>query len=252
MKNNISIIIPVLNEESNIINLITEIKRTIENKIEYEIIIVDDGSTDNTYDALLSYIKQNKRVLILKHKKNYGQSISLKTGIMQASSDYIVTLDGDGQNDPKDILKLMKNFNKDKEFMMVIGNRVKRIDNIARRITSRAAFKIRKIILKDETPDTGCAIKIFKKADFLNLPFFNHIHRFLPFLFNSFGGEVISIQVNHRPRISGYSKYSNFGRFLVGINDIFGVIWLRKRSKWPIDYKKVNNIKSVNRGENGN
>jgi dolichol-phosphate mannosyltransferase len=171
---------------------------------------------------------------------------------MQTSSNYIVTLDGDGQNDPRDILKLLKNFETDKEFMMVIGNRVKRIDNFARRLASRSAFKIRKFILKDETPDTGCAIKVFKKEDFLKLPFFNHIHRFLPFLFNSFKGKVISIQVNHRARINGYSKYSNFQRFLVGISDIFGVIWLRKRSKWPINYEKVNNIKLIKRGKNGN
>ena len=245
MINNISIVIPVLNEERNIINLITEIKKNLEKKIKYEIIIVDDGSSDNTHDVLLKYLKKNKKVLVFKHKKNYGQSVSLRTGIMQTSSNYIVTLDGDGQNDPRDILKLLKNFETDKEFMMVIGNRVKRIDNFARRLASRTAFKIRKFILKDETPDTGCAIKVFKKEDFLKLPFFNHIHRFLPFLFNSFKGKVISIQVNHRARINGYSKYSNFQRFLVGISDIFGVIWLRKRSKWPINYEKVNNIKLI-------
>lgn len=252
MINNISIVIPVLNEERNIINLITEIKKNLEKKIKYEIIIVDDGSSDNTHNVLLKYLKKNKKVLVFKHKKNYGQSVSLRTGIMQTSSNYIVTLDGDGQNDPRDILKLLKNFETNKEFMMVIGNRVKRIDNFARRLASRAAFKIRKFILKDETPDTGCAIKVFKKEDFLKLPFFNHIHRFLPFLFNSFKGKVISIQVNHRARINGYSKYSNFQRFLVGISDIFGVIWLRKRSKWPINYEKVNNIKLIKRGKNGN
>ena len=252
MISNISIVIPVLNEERNIINLITEIKKNLEKKIKYEIIIVDDGSSDNTYNVLLKYLKKNKKVLVFKHKKNYGQSVSLRTGIMQTSSNYIVTLDGDGQNDPRDILKLLKNFETDKEFMMVIGNRVKRIDNFARRLASRTAFKIRKFILKDETPDTGCAIKVFKKEDFLKLPFFNHIHRFLPFLFNSFKGKVISIQVNHRARINGYSKYSNFQRFLVGISDIFGVIWLRKRSKWPIKYEKVNNIKLIKRGKNGN
>lgn len=252
MINNISIVIPVLNEERNIINLITEIKKNLEKKIKYEIIIVDDGSSDNTHNVLLKYLKKNKKVLVFKHKKNYGQSVSLRTGIMQTSSNYIVTLDGDGQNDPRDILKLLKNFETDKEFMMVIGNRVKRIDNFARRLASRTAFKIRKFILKDETPDTGCAIKVFKKEDFLKLPFFNHIHRFLPFLFNSFKGKVISIQVNHRARINGYSKYSNFQRFLVGISDIFGVIWLRKRSKWPINYEKVNNIKLIKRGKNGN
>tara|TARA_B100001094_G_scaffold306382_1_gene337085 strand:- start:604 stop:1362 length:759 start_codon:yes stop_codon:yes gene_type:complete len=252
MINNISIVIPVLNEERNIINLITEIKKNLEKKIKYEIIIVDDGSSDNTHNVLLKYLKKNKKVLVFKHKKNYGQSVSLRTGIMQTSSNYIVTLDGDGQNDPRDILKLLKNFETDKEFMMVIGNRVKRIDNFARRLASRSAFKIRKFILKDETPDTGCAIKVFKKEDFLKLPFFNHIHRFLPFLFNSFKGKVISIQVNHRARINGYSKYSNFQRFLVGISDIFGVIWLRKRSKWPINYEKVNDIKLIKRGKNGN
>ena len=252
MINNISIVIPVLNEERNIINLITEIKKNLEKKIKYEIIIVDDGSSDNTHNVLLKYLKKNKKVLVFKHKKNYGQSVSLRTGIMQTSSNYIVTLDGDGQNDPRDILKLLKNFETDKEFMMVIGNRVKRIDNFARRLASRTAFKIRKFILKDETPDTGCAIKVFKKEDFLKLPFFNHIHRFLPFLFNSFKGKVISIQVNHRARINGYSKYSNFQRFLVGISDIFGVIWLRKRSKWPINYEKINNIKLIKRGKNGN
>ena len=252
MINNISIVIPVLNEERNIIDLLTEIKKNLEKKIKYEIIIVDDGSSDNTHNVLLKYLKKNKKVLVFKHKKNYGQSVSLRTGIMQTSSNYIVTLDGDGQNDPRDILKLLKNFETDKEFMMVIGNRVKRIDNFARRLASRTAFKIRKFILKDETPDTGCAIKVFKKEDFLKLPFFNHIHRFLPFLFNSFKGKVISIQVNHRARINGYSKYSNFQRFLVGISDIFGVIWLRKRSKWPIKYEKVNNIKLIKRGKNGN
>ena len=252
MISNISIVIPVLNEERNIINLITEIKKNLEKKIKYEIIIVDDGSSDNTHNVLLKYFKKNKKVLVFKHKKNYGQSVSLRTGIMQTSSNYIVTLDGDGQNDPRDILKLLKNFETDKEFMMVIGNRVKRIDNFARRLASRTAFKIRKFILKDETPDTGCAIKVFKKEDFLKLPFFNHIHRFLPFLFNSFKGKVISIQVNHRARINGYSKYSNFQRFLVGISDIFGVIWLRKRSKWPINYEKVNDIKLIKRGKNGN
>ena len=252
MVNNISIVIPVLNEERNIINLITEIKKNLERKIKYEIIIVDDGSSDNTYNVLLKYLKKNKKVLVFKHKKNYGQSVSLRTGIMQTNSNYIVTLDGDGQNDPRDILKLLKNFETDKEFLMVIGNRVKRIDNFARRFASRTAFKIRKFILKDATPDTGCAIKVFKKEDFLKLPFFNHIHRFLPFLFNSFKGKVISIQVNHRARINGYSKYSNFQRFLVGISDIFGVIWLRKRSKWPIKYEKVNNIKLIKRGKNGN
>ena len=122
--------------------------------------------------------------------------------------------------------------------MMVIGNRVNRNDRMAKKIASRLAYKVRKIILKDDTPDTGCAIKVFRKSDFINLPFFNHIHRFMPYLFKTFKGNVISIEVNHRARKSGVSKYSNFQRFLVGIYDILGVIWLKKRTVWPINYKK--------------
>ena len=118
------------------------------------------------------------------------------------------------------------------------------IDSTAKKVASRLAFQIRRLLLKDTTPDTGCAIKVFRKKDFLQLPFFNHIHRFLPFLFNTFGGKIISIPVNHRSRSSGISKYSNFQRFLVGINDLYGVIWLRKRSVWPILKKRDKHLKS--------
>ena len=236
----ISIIIPIYNEQNNIINLIEEIRIALKNNINYEIIVVNDGSDDNTLKVLES-IKKN--VIVINHKKKYGQSIGLKTGIIHAKNECIVTLDGDGQNDPVDILKLIKYFDERVDFMMVIGNRVNRIDTRARRIASRLAFQIRKLILNDNTPDTGCALKVFRKKDFLQLPFFNHIHRFLPFLFNSFKGKIVSIPVNHRPRGSGISKYSNFQRFLVGINDIYGVIWLRKRAVWPILIKIRKDLK---------
>ena len=244
MIRNISIVIPIYNEQNNIIKLIKEVRVALEKKINYEIIIVDDGSDDNTYEALNKIKKNKKNIIIITHKKNYGQSISLQTGIIEANSEYIVTLDGDGQNDPRDILKLIKSFDSKLGFMMVIGNRVNRIDSLAKKVASRLAFQIRKLLLKDTTPDTGCAIKLFRKKDFLQLPFFNHIHRFLPFLFNTFGGKVISIPVNHRSRSSGISKYSNFQRFLVGINDLYGVIWLRKRSVWPILKKRDKHLKS--------
>ncbi len=226
MIRDISIVIPIYNEQDNIIQLIKEVRASLEKKINYEIIIVDDGSDDNTYEVVN---KINKNINIISHKKNYGQSIGLRTGIIEANSEYIVTLDGDGQNDPRDILKLIKPFDSKVSFMMVIGNRVNRIDSTAKKVASRLAFQIRKLLLKDTTPDTGCAIKLFRKKDFLQLPFFNHIHRFLPFLFNTFGGK---------------SKYSNFQRFLVGINDLYGVIWLRKRSVWPILKKRDKHLKS--------
>ena len=236
----ISIIIPVYNEQDNIINLIEEIRTTLKNKINYEIIVVNDGSDDNTLKVLKAI---RKSIIVINHKNNYGQSIGLRTGIMHAKNEYIITLDGDGQNDPIDIFKLIKYFDEKIDFMMVVGNRVNRIDTRARRIASRLAFQIRKFLLNDNTPDTGCALKLFRKKDFLQLPFFNHIHRFLPFLFNSFKGKIVSIPVNHRPRGSGVSKYSNFQRFLVGINDIFGVIWIRKRSVWPILIKTNKDLK---------
>lgn len=240
----ISIVIPIYNEQDNIIQLIREVRDTLEKKINFEIIIVDDGSDDKTYEVVKKIKKINKNITVISHKKNYGQSIGLRTGIIEANSEYIVTLDGDGQNDPRDILKLIKFFDTKVNNMMVIGNRVNRIDTTAKKVASRLAFQIRKLLLKDTTPDTGCAIKVFRKKDFLQLPFFNHIHRFLPFLFNTFGGTIISIPVNHRSRSSGISKYSNFQRFLVGINDLYGVIWLRKRSVWPILKKRDKHLKS--------
>ena len=240
MIRDISIVIPIYNEQDNIIQLIKEIRKVLEKKINYEIIIVDDGSDDNTSEVL-NKIKKN--ITILTHKKNYGQSIGLQTGIMAAHNKHIVTLDGDGQNDPRDIPKLIKAFDVKVDFMMVIGNRVNRVDSVAKKVASRLAFKIRKLLLKDTTPDTGCAIKLFRKKDFQQLPFFNHIHRFLPFLFSTFGGRIISIPVNHRSRNTGISKYSNFQRFLVGITDLYGVIWLRKRSVWPILGKKDKYLK---------
>ena len=236
----ISIIIPVYNEQDNIINLIEEIRTTLKNKINYEIIVVNDGSDDNTLKVLKAI---RKSIIVINHKNNYGQSIGLRTGIMHAKNEYIITLDGDGQNDPIDIFKLIKYFDEKIDFMMVVGNRVNRIDTRARRIASRVAFQIRKLLLNDNTPDTGCALKLFRKKDFLQLPFFNHIHRFLPFLFNTFKGKIVSIPVNHRPRGSGISKYSNFQRFLVGINDLYGVIWIRKRSVWPILIKTSKDLK---------
>ena len=244
MIRDISIVIPIYNEQDNIIQLIKEVRASLEKKINYEIIVVDDGSDDNTYEVINKIKKINKNITIISHKKNYGQSIGLRTGIIEANSEYIVTLDGDGQNDPRDILKLIKSFDTKVSFMMVIGNRVNRIDSAAKKVASRLAFQIRKLLLKDTTPDTGCAIKVFRKKDFLQLPFFNHIHRFLPFLFNTFGGKIISIPVNHRSRNSGISKYSNFQRFLVGINDLYGVIWLRKRCVWPILKKRDKHLKS--------
>ena len=183
MINKISVVIPIFNEQDNISNLIKEINTVLQKKITYEIVVVDDGSDDNTQEVLKKISKKRKNILIVTHKKNYGQSVGLKTGVLNAKYDFIATLDGDGQNDPKDILKLLRSFNEKVDFMMVIGNRVKRIDSISKKIASRLAFKIRKLILKDNTPDTGCALKIFRKKDFMPLQLLLTLH-FQLFLLN--------------------------------------------------------------------
>ena len=243
----------MLNEEKNVVNLIDEIKKTLHKKIEYEIVIVDDGSTDRTVNSIKDKLRNTSYLKLVTHKKNYGQSHSLRTGISNSKYDYIVTIDGDGQNDPKNILDLIDVYKKNTPFSLVIGNRKKRHDSFARRLASRFAFLIRKLLLNDNVPDTGCALKLFKKQDFLFIPFFNHLHRFLPFLFLTMGGEVISINVNHRARKSGISKYSNIQRALVGIYDLFGVIWLRKRSQSSILIKEIcGSTKNNKRGKYGN
>ncbi len=230
----ISIVIPVFNESDNILPLINEIDEVLKRVINFEILVIDDGSTDSTYSKTINRSKNLKALRVFRHDKNYGQSISIRTGILKAKEDYIITLDGDGQNNPMDIIKLLNYYDKSKGFLLVIGNRIKRNDSKFRIIASRLAFFIRQTILKDKTPDNGCAIKLFKKKDFLLLPFFNHIHRFLPVFFKVCGGQVISVPVDHRKRVSGYSKYSNFQRAIVGFYDLFGVLWLRKRTFLPI------------------
>ncbi|MBH88453.1 MAG: dolichol-phosphate mannosyltransferase [Pelagibacterales bacterium] len=239
MNSKISVIIPVYNEEGNIIDLIDEILPIVK-KIGGEIIIVDDNSNDLSYDLILRKKDTvNVSILLIKHLKQYGQSAGLLTGIKKANNDIIVTLDGDGQNDPKDIIPMLKVWeeNKGNKDLLIIGHRKNRKDTWSRRYASFLAQRFRKYILNDDTPDSGCGIKIFSRSLFLSLPYFDHIHRFLPALTRRNGGSVISHIVSHRNRISGVSKYSNWQRFRVGLVDLFGVSWLIKRSSFPIKLK---------------
>ena len=239
MHSKISVVIPIYNEEGNIINLIDELIPIVD-KIGGEIIIVDDNSNDASRDLILKKKNNvNIEILLLQHAKQYGQSAGLLTGIKAAKNDLIVTLDGDGQNDPKDITSMIKVWedNNENSYLLVIGHRQNRQDNWSRRYASLMAKRFRKFILKDSTPDSGCGIKVFSRNLFLSLPYFDHIHRFLPALTRRHGGSVISHIVSHRNRSSGVSKYSNWQRFRVGLIDLYGVSWLIKRSSFPIKLK---------------
>lgn len=228
----ISIVIPAYNEAENIGPLINEI---VHLNLEYpfEIIIVDDASSDDTYANVVSMKQDVQELKIIQHKYTSGQSASIATGIEYATGELIVTMDGDGQNNPEDIPKMVSALiqSENTKLCMVAGFRKKRDDSAWRIISSKIANSVRSFFLRDQTPDTGCGLKVFYRSAFIKLPFFDHMHRFLPALIQMRGGEVISLEVTHRARMRGISKYGTLDRLWVGIVDIIGVSWLRLRSK---------------------
>jgi len=229
----LSIVIPVFNEEDNIEELVEEIVSS-GFSIDYEIIVIDDCSDDGTLEKLSNLKTQVKNLRVLRHSKNSGQSTALRNGVIFSKGKWVATLDGDGQNVPADILALYSHLIDNENgnpTVIVAGHRVKRKDNWLKLISSKYANSIRAYLLNDGTPDTGCGLKVFSREKFLELPYFDHMHRFLPALFVSNGGRVVSIQVSHRPRTKGVSKYGFHNRLWVSIFDILGVRWLMKRTK---------------------
>lgn len=228
----ISVVVPVMNEEGNLKSLITEIVTASTRAPITEIIYVDDGSTDHTYDILKRLTSEFPMLRVLHHDRRSGQSTALLTGIRAARNEIIVTLDGDGQNDPADIplvFDLYKSETQNGQKIMVTGRRKKRNDSFGRRVASRFANRLRAYLLKDNTQDTGCSLKLFRRTDYLSLPFFNHMHRFLPALMVRDGVQLAHVDVSHRHRMTGISKYTNLNRALVGIADLMGVMWLQRR-----------------------
>lgn len=235
----ISIVIPVFNEAESIVTLLDEIRLHCgQTDSLYEVLVVDDGSQDDTESVVLAYIADKPQFQFIKHTRNRGQSAGVLTGVHAANYDWIVTLDGDGQNDPQDIAALRELASEHISQpvpLLLIGNRVQRQDSLVKKLSSRIANNLRRFILQDNCLDAGCGLKMFRKIDVLRLPLFDHFHRFLPALISAAGGIVFNIPVNHRPRSQGQSKYGVWNRLWVGIVDIFGVLWLRKRSRcWSV------------------
>lgn len=202
--------------------------------IPFEIVAVDDGSRDSTAAELRNAAESCPNLRVLHHRTQAGQSMALITGVKAAHGPWIATLDGDGQNDPRDIPDLLaaaKAHGADS--VLIAGFRRHRRDSLAKRWGSRFANTVRARLLGDATPDTGCGLKVFRRDDFLALPQFDHMHRFLPALFLRQGGTVLSLPVNHRPRTRGHSHYGSLDRLAVGILDLAGVWWLKRRWRRP-------------------
>lgn len=227
----LSVVIPVCNEAENVAALGREIAAALDGRA-FEILYVDDGSTDATAATVRELRAAGLHsVRLLRHPVRSGQSAALCTGVRAARAPWIATLDGDGQNDPSDIPKLLaaRDAAGNEDVRLVMGHRVNRRDTGWRRFQSRIANRVRAALLGDATPDTGCGIKLMHRETFLELPRFDHMHRFLPALYRRAGARVVSVPVNHRPRAGGVSKYGMLDRLWVGIVDLFGVMWLARR-----------------------
>ena len=229
----LSVVVPLHNEAENAEALLAEIHQALEGVTDYEVICVDDGSSDTTPEILRHCLTIHPRLRPLRHVKNSGQSAAVVTGVRAARSQWIATLDGDGQNDPADIPALLARRDQagGDPPAMIAGQRVKRRDTWLKRASSRIANAVRGWILADHTPDIGCGLKVFRREVFLRVPHFDHMHRFLPALFQAAGERVVSVPVGHRPRTGGRSHYGMLDRLWVGIVDILGVLWLRRRMR---------------------
>jgi dolichol-phosphate mannosyltransferase len=229
----LSVVVPVHNEADNIAPLIAEIRAALDGKLAYEIVYVDDASADGTAAALRALKPSCPALRVIRHRTRAGQSAAIRSGIAAARAPWIATLDGDGQNDPADIPSLWALRGTGAAQIMIAGERRKRRDSWSKRTSSRWANRIRRKLLGDDTPDTGCGLKLFPRAVFLELPYFDHMHRFLGALMIRQGATVVSVPVNHRPRLKGASKYGFWDRLWVGIADMLGVMWLQRRAHIP-------------------
>ena len=228
----LSVVIPAFNEEGNVLALLAETVAALRGVLDFEVIFVDDHSRDGTLALLQGARADTPELRVLAHETQSGQSTAIRNGVKAARAPWVATLDGDGQNDPADLPKLVAARDAGPaDVKLYAGWRVNRQDSGSKKWASKWANGIRSRMLRDATPDTGCGTKLFERAAFLDLPYFDHMHRYLPALMQRAGWRTTSVPVNHRPRGAGTSKYTNLGRALVGIRDLMGVAWLITRSR---------------------
>ncbi|KRA61730.1 dolichol-phosphate mannosyltransferase [Caulobacter sp. Root655] len=228
-----SIVVPVFDEGGAAPALAREIAAAFAGE-NHEIIFIDDASRDDTKALLVALKAEIPQLRVLSHRKNSGQSRAVRSGVLAARAPIVVTLDGDGQNDPADAPRLARALKAaPQDLALVGGERVKRQDSSAKRLASKFGNGVRKRLLKDTANDTGCGLKAFRREAFLRLPYFDHIHRYIPALMLREGYRVDFQPVNHRHRESGVSKYTNFGRLRASVSDLLGVMWLQTRLRNP-------------------
>jgi glycosyltransferase involved in cell wall biosynthesis len=229
-----SIVVAVFNEGENVAAVTAEIIQASRPLGPFELIYVDDGSDDATPERLRVLRARDGAIRVLRHDRRCGKTAALISGISAARAPWIVTMDGDGQDDAAEIPRLLEAaWGAGKPSPLVAGIRTTRRDRWSRRLATRFANGLRQALLRDGCPDTACGLKAFRRDVFLRLPAFEGMHRFLPALFQTFGHRLVCVPVNHRPRLAGQSKYSNFGRAIVGVADMLGMIWLRRRTRLP-------------------
>lgn len=228
----VSIVIPAFNEAGNIGRLVEETYSTVPREMIGEVIVVDDASTDRTAAEAISLYRRFPSLRLIRHEQNVGQSRAVRTGALAAQFPLIATMDGDGQNPPENVAALVQAFGEaNNDTGLVSGHRTGRRDKWSKRVASRAANAIRQFMLRDDCPDTGCGLKVFRREDYLLLPFFHGQHRYLPALMRAQGFNTVVVPVTHRPRAHGASKYTNLHRALIGVPDLLGVAWLIRRSR---------------------
>lgn len=251
----ISVVIPVLNEAGNIGAVLDELDDVLRGRVEFDVVVVDDGSSDDTGEVVAQRAGRIPGLALVRHSRRAGQSAGLRSGARIARSEWLITMDGDGQYDPNDIHGLIAAVESASEPLpaLIFGIRSSRRDSWAKRLASRFANGLRRWMLRDGCPDTGCGLKLINRDVFLSLPFFAGLHRFLPALVQGYGYRVVGVAVSHRPRRAGTSKYTNVGRALVGIFDLFGAMWLIRRTprpaarSVPMDHQAVDEIAERNR-----